>query len=50
MKDLNRFMTNETKHYGKKYCCQFCLQCFSSSRVLKCHVKNCLTSNHTKSV
>ena len=40
-------MTNNTKHHGKKI---FCLQCFSSSRVLECLVKNCLAINHTKSV
>ena len=26
------------------------LKCFSSSRILECHVKNCLAINHVKSV
>ena len=43
-------MTNKAKHHGKKYFCQYCLQCFSISKVLECHVKNCLAINHTKSV
>ena len=47
MKDFNRFITNKTKL--RKQFCWYCLQCFSSSRVLKCHVKNCLAINDTKS-
>ena len=43
-------MTNKKKHHGKKYFCQYYLQYFSSSKVLECHVKNCLAINHTKSV
>ena len=33
----------------RKYFCQYCLQCFSSAKVLLCQVKNCLAINHTKS-
>ena len=50
IKEIDRFMTNKTKYHGKKHFCWFCLQCFSSSRVLECYVKNCLVINHTKSV
>ena len=46
--DLNRFMTNKTKHHGKKRFCWYSLQCFSSSKVLQCHVKNCIALNHMK--
>ena len=49
IKDFNRIMANKTKHHGKKNFCRFCCQCFSSSRVLECYVKNFLASNHTKS-
>ena len=42
-------MTNKTKHHVKKYFCRYCLQCFSSSRVIECHVKYCLAINHKKS-
>ena len=31
---------------NKKPSCRYCLQCFSSSRVLEYLVKNCLSSNH----
>lgn len=42
-------MTNKTKHHGKKkHSCCYCLQCFSSSKVLQCHVNNCLAINHEK--
>ena len=32
IKDFNRFMFNKTKHKGKKYFYESCLQCFSSER------------------
>ena len=32
-------MTSKTKHHGKKYFCLCCLQYFTSSKVLECHVK-----------
>ena len=50
IKDFNEFITNKTKHHGKKYFWQYCFQCFSSSRVLESHVRNCLVITHTKSV
>ena len=34
----------------KKHFCRYCLQYFSSSRVLEYRVENCLATNHTKSV
>ena len=42
-------MTNKTKH-GKKHFYRYWLQYFYSSKVLKCHVKNCLAISRTKSV
>ena len=50
IKHYDRLMSNKTKYHSKKYICQYCLQCFSSSKVLECHTKNCLTIYHTKSV
>ena len=50
IKDFNKFMTNKTKHHGKKHFCQYCLQCFSSSKLLKCHIKDCLAITHARSV
>ena len=35
-------MTNKTKYHGKKYFYRYCLQCFSYSKVLECHVEICL--------
>ena len=43
-------MASKTKYHGKKHFCRYCLQCFSSSKVLECHVKHCLAINHKKSV
>ena len=34
IKDFNRFMCNKTKCKNKKYIYKYCLQCFSSERVL----------------
>ena len=34
IKDFNTFMYNQTKHKEKKHFCMFCLQCFSSERIL----------------
>ena len=50
IKDFNRFMTNKAKRLDKSKFRRYCLQCFSCSEVLKCHVKHCLAINHTKSV
>ena len=50
IKDFDRFMTNKTKHHSKKHFCKYCLRCFSSSNVLKCQAKNCITIDNTKSV
>ena len=51
IKDVNRFMTNKARlDRKKKHFCWYCLQCFSKSKVLDCHVKYCLAINPTKSV
>ena len=42
IKDFNRFMCNKTKSKNKRYCCRYCLQCFSSEKVLAEHRKICL--------
>ena len=34
IKDFYSFMYNQSKHKEKKHLCTFCLQCFSSERVL----------------
>ena len=37
IKDFNKFMYNQTKHKERKQFCMYCLQCFSSERVLINH-------------
>ena len=37
IKSFNAFMYNQSKHKEKKHFCMFCLQCFSSERVLAKH-------------
>ena len=45
-------MSDKTKHHSKKHFSRFCLQCFSSSKLLESHTKDksCLAINHTESV
>ena len=50
IKDFNVFMFNQTKHKEKKHFCMFCLQCFSSERILANHVNNCLTINGAQAI
>ena len=45
IKDFNRFMYNQTKHKERKHFCMYCLQCFSSERVLTNHKENCMQVN-----
>ena len=42
IKDFNKFMFNKTKNKSKKYFYKYCLQCFSSERVLVEHKEICL--------
>ena len=44
IKDFNKFMLIKTKNKNKKYFKKYCLQCFSSDRILVEH-KNCLKMN-----
>ena len=50
IKDFNKFMFNQTKHKNKKHFCMYCLQCFSSERVLNEHKDNCIQVNGTQAV
>ena len=45
IKNFNAFMYNQTKHKNKKHFCMYCMQCFSSERILANHVNNCLMIN-----
>ena len=50
IKDLNKFMYNQTKHKERKHFCMHCLQCFSSERVLTDHKENCIQVNGTQAI
>ena len=43
-------MYNQSKHKERKHFCMYCLQCFSSERVLANHVNNCLTINGAQAI
>ena len=43
-------MYNQSKHKERKHFCTYCLQCFSSERILANHVNNCLTINGAQAV
>ena len=50
IKDFNKLMYNQTKHESRKHFCMYCLQCFSSERVLNEHIENCIQLNGTQAV
>ena len=43
-------MCNKTKHKNKKYFCKYCLQCFSSEKILIEHKETCLKINGKQTV
>ena len=43
-------MYNQSKHKERKHFCMYCLQCFSSERILANHVNNCLTINGMQAI
>ena len=48
--DFNKFMYNQTYHKEKKHFCMYCLQCFSSERVLTNHKENCILVNGEQAI
>ena len=50
IKDFNKFMYNQTKHKERKNFCMYCLQCFSSKRILEEHTVNCIEINGAQSI
>ena len=50
IKDFNAFMYNQSKHNERKHFCMYCLQCFSSERILANHVNNCSTINGAQAI
>ena len=43
-------MYNQSKHKERKHFCMYCLQCFSSERILANHVNNSLTINGAQAI
>ena len=41
VKSLSRLLHKESKHKAKKYPCNYCLQCFTTKRILDKHVPYC---------
>ena len=50
IKDFNAFMYNQSKHKERKHFCMYCLQCFSSERIVANHVNNCSTINGAQAI
>ena len=50
IKDFIAFMYNQSKHKERKHFCMYCLQCFSSERILANPVNNCSTINSTQAI
>ena len=50
IKDFNRFMTNISKHKGKKHFCMSCLLHFSSEEILNEHRASCLKVNKKQNI
>ena len=50
VKNFNIFMCNKTKCKNKKHFCRYCLQCFSSKKVLTEHKEVCLKTNGKQTV
>ena len=50
IKDFNRFMCNKAKNKDQKHFSRYCLQCFSSEKILIKHKENCLIINGKQSI
>ena len=50
IKDFNRFMYPATRHKEKKHFCMYCLQHFSSERILNDHKENCIIINGKQAI
>ena len=50
IKDFNTFMYNQSKNKERKHFCMYCLQCFSSERILAKHTNNFLTINGKQAI
>ena len=44
-KDFDTFMYDHILHRRRKHFCRYCLQSFSTSEILKRHLKDCFETN-----
>ena len=47
---FTKFMYHQTKYKARKNFCMYCLQCFSSEKVLADHKNNCLQINGEQAI
>ena len=45
IKYFNTFMYDRALHRGRKHFCRYCLQAFSTEKILKHHIKDCFKTN-----
>ncbi|XP_068728071.1 uncharacterized protein [Montipora capricornis] len=50
IKDFDKLLYNQKKHKERKHFCMYCLQCFSSERVLTNHKENCIQVNGKQAI
>ena len=50
IKDFNKLMNTQSKDGHKLFFCYYCLQHFTSEKILKNHTEGCLKINGTKKV
>ena len=50
IKDFNKFMYNQTKHKDKKHFCMYCLQNFTTEKILKNHSEICMVFNGKQAI
>ena len=50
IKDFNKYMYDITKHKERKHFCMYCLQHFTSERVLTAHKENCFQLNGAQAI
>ena len=50
IKDFNKYMYDITKHKERKHFCMYCLQHFTSERVLNNHTENCIQLNGAQAI
>ena len=50
IKDLNKFMYNQTKYKERKHFCMYCLQCSPYEKAFINHEENCITINAAQAI